>query len=82
MCSSDLEPIPEEIRNEKTLLMYMPWSSNLTSYFYQNIKDMESCIEELGGLSDERVLVFISTSPTEPIFLKSNMKKALAKEWI
>lgn len=64
-CSDSDEPIPEEIRNEKTLLMYMPWSSNLTSYFYQNIKDMESCIEELGGLSDERVLVFISTSPTE-----------------
>lgn len=38
-CSDSDEPIPEEIRNEKTLLMYMPWSSNLTSYFYQNIKD-------------------------------------------
>ena len=48
-CSDSDEPIPEEIRNEKTLLMYMPWSSNLTSYFYQNIKDMESCIEELGA---------------------------------
>lgn len=32
-CSDSDEPIPEEIRNEKTLLMYMPWSSNLTSYF-------------------------------------------------
>lgn len=64
-CSDSDEPMPEEVRNEKTLLMYMPWSSNLTSYFYQNIKDMESCIKEMGGLSNERVIVFISTSPTE-----------------
>lgn len=57
--------MPDEIGNEKTLFMYLPWSSNLTGYFYQNIADMESCIEELGGLSDERVVVFISTSSTE-----------------
>lgn len=43
----------------------MPWSSNLTGYFYQNIRDMESCIEEMGGLSNERVIVFISTTSTE-----------------
>lgn len=40
---------------------------------------MESCIEELGGLSDERVLVFISTSPTEANLLKSNMKRLLQR---
>ncbi len=64
-CRNDDEPIPEEVRNEKTLLMYLPWSSNLTGYFYQNIKDMESAIEEMKGLSDEKVLVFISQTPTE-----------------
>ncbi len=63
-CHSD-EPAPEVTRNEKTLFMYMPWSSNLTSYFYQNIKDMESCIEAMNGLSNERVLVFISTTSSE-----------------
>ena len=78
-CSDSDEPIPEEIRNEKTLLMYMPWSSNLTSYFYQNIKDMESCIEELGGLSDERVLVFISTSPTEANLFEIKYEKGSCK---
>ncbi|MDE6693302.1 MAG: Clostripain family protein [Muribaculaceae bacterium] len=64
-CSNPDEPILDEIGNEKTLFMYLPWSSNLTGYFYQNIADMESCIEKMGGLSDERVVVFISTSSTE-----------------
>ncbi len=63
-CQSD-EPMPEEIRNEKTLIMYLPWSSNLTGYFYQNIIDMESSIEEMGGLSNERVIVFISKTSKE-----------------
>ncbi|MDE7154014.1 MAG: Clostripain family protein [Muribaculaceae bacterium] len=63
-CQSD-EPVREEIRNEKTLFMYLPWSSNLTSYFYQNINDMEACIESMGGLHNERVIVFISKTSTE-----------------
>lgn len=61
--------------NEKTLLMYMPWSSNLTNYFYQNIKDMESCIEEMGGLTNERVVVFISMSPTEASMFEIKYKE-------
>ncbi|MDE6669174.1 MAG: Clostripain family protein [Muribaculaceae bacterium] len=64
-CSESDKPVSEEVGNEKTLLMYMPWSSNLTGYFYQNIKDMESCIEEMGGLHNERVIVFISNTSTE-----------------
>ncbi|MDE5845616.1 MAG: Clostripain family protein [Muribaculaceae bacterium] len=63
-CSQSDEPIPEVV-NEKTLFMYLPWSSNLTSYFNQNIKDMESCIEKMGGLHNERVIVFISNTSTE-----------------
>lgn len=64
-CTHTNEPLPKEEINEKTVLMYMPWSSNLTTYFYQNIKDMESCIEEMGGLHNERVIVFISKTSTE-----------------
>ena len=63
-CDKSDEPQPAE-PNGKTLLMYMPWSSNLTTYFYQNIKDMEACIEQMGGLSDQRVLVFLTTTDTE-----------------
>lgn len=50
--------------NERTLFMYLPWSTNLTSYFYQNIDDMEDAIFRR-GLDKERVLVFLSTSSTE-----------------
>lgn len=64
-CNQSYDPTLEEVKNEKTLFMYMPWSSNLTSYFYQNIKDMESCVEKIGGLHNERIIVFISKTPTE-----------------
>ncbi len=64
-CTASEDPGLQEVKNEKTLLIYMPWSSNLTSYFYQNIKDMESCIEEMGGLTGERVIVFISRTATD-----------------
>lgn len=63
-CGSSDEPLPGAVKNDKTLLIYMPWSSNLTEYFYQNIKDMESCIKEMGGLTNERVVVFMSESPS------------------
>lgn len=43
----------------------MPWSTNLTSYFYQNIRDLESCIESMDGLHNQKVIVFISKTATE-----------------
>lgn len=47
---------------EKTLFVYMPWSTNLTSYFEDNILDLERAIEGR-GLHNERILVFFSSSP-------------------
>ena len=44
--------------------MYLPWSTNLTSYFYNNISDMEEAIQEK-GLHNERIIVFLSTSSSE-----------------
>ena len=55
---------PEVVENKKTLLMYFPWSTNLTDYFYGNISDMEEAISK-AGLDNERVIVFISTSATK-----------------
>lgn len=48
----------------QTLLMYMPWSGNLTSFFRINIADMKEAIAE-GILEYERVLIFFATSPTQ-----------------
>lgn len=46
----------------QTVVMYLPWSGNLTSYFELNIADMEGVVAG-GALQDERVLVFFM--PTE-----------------
>lgn len=61
-CSND-EPVVMEARN--TIFMYLPWSGNLTGYFYQNVEDMESTVCKNGGLGDDRLIVFMSTSSTE-----------------
>lgn len=73
-CKND-DPEPEDDTIEKTLFIYMPWSSNLTKYFYQNIEDFESCIEEMGGLKREKVIVFLSESPTEAVLFEIKYKK-------
>lgn len=62
-CSHEEEPdVP---KTQHTVFMYFPWSSNLTDCFYQNIRDMEACICQMGGLANDRLVVFMSTSPTE-----------------
>ncbi|MDH6357955.1 clostripain-related cysteine peptidase [Parabacteroides sp. PF5-9] len=49
---------------EQTVFMYMPWSSNLTKYFEQNISDFETTIKK-NILKNERVLIFFASSPTK-----------------
>lgn len=61
-CKKD-DPKPEPVPNEQTVLMYLPWSTNLTSYFKQNIKDFETAIAD-GILKNERVLVFFMETST------------------
>ena len=60
------EIVPPIVRanNEQTVFMYLPWSNNLTSNFYQNISDLESVIEK-NILKNERVIVFMCTEATE-----------------
>lgn len=60
-CSSDSHH--EETPTDQTILMYLPWSGNLTSYFRQNIQDFESVVAT-GALNNERLLVFFSSSGT------------------
>lgn len=47
---------------EQTVIMYMPWSGNLLSAFKTNIADMQTAIEQRGGLEDKRLMVFIAES--------------------
>lgn len=69
-CKGDCPDQPDNTR--QTLFMYLPWSGNSTasggdynlySYFITNINDLKIAIQA-NGLNSERVLVFLSTSPT------------------
>ena len=62
--SCEKEELGEAMENWKTLFMFLPWSTDLTGYFYTNIADMEACVSRR-GLEHERILVFMSTSSTE-----------------
>ena len=69
-CSDDNAPTPPE--TQKTLFLYLPWSStgqppyqrNLYSYFINNIENIERAIRQQGGMGNTRLLTFISQSPT------------------
>ena len=60
---TDPDPTDPVVRsnNEQTVFMYLPWSNNLTSFFYQNIADLKSIIGN-NILKNERVIVFICTT--------------------
>ena len=62
-CTDDDDP-PPLTESEQTLFVYMPWSTNLTSFFERNISDIEAAILEK-GVEKERVLVYFMSSPTE-----------------
>lgn len=61
---SDPAPEPEPAARVQTLLMYFPWSGNLTAYFQRNIADMEKVVasDKPAGV---RVLVFFMSSPSD-----------------
>ena len=53
-CHDDDELIDEP--TEQTVIFFMPWSTNMTPYFEQNIADFETAIKG-GLLKNERVIV-------------------------
>ena len=58
-CHDDDELIDEP--TEQTVIFFMPWSTNMTPYFEQNIADFETAIKG-GLLKNERVIVCISST--------------------
>lgn len=76
-CSHD--DAPNDVQTaEKTLFVYMPWtagasrpySESLYDYFTSNISDIEAAIKSQGGLGNNRLMVFISQSPTSSTLLE------------
>lgn len=71
--------------NEQTVFMYLPWSNNLTSNFYQNIKDMKAIIAK-NILKNERVIVYMCTAATkasmyELVYENGSAVEKLLKEY-
>jgi hypothetical protein len=69
-CSSSNEgPVPEPDPEptepvERTVVMFYPWSTNLKSYFLQNIDDFATMFAQRSS-GRERVVVCIESSPEE-----------------
>ena len=61
-CSSEEEIVVPKEKNEQTVIMFFPWSSNLLPYFQQNIKDFSKSIEERGS-QNARVMICLATTP-------------------
>lgn len=59
-CSEDEPNNTEPQTAEKTIFVFMPYSDNLYTDFIHNIEGMETAIEQNGGLSNTRLLVFIA----------------------
>lgn len=69
---NDIDSPENTPKTEKTLFLYLPWSStsqqpyqrNLYSYFINNIESIEQAIKEQGGMGNTRLITFISLSPS------------------
>ena len=64
-CSKDDDVPGPEDTTEQTILMYLPWGSNLLDpWFLDNIKDMEKAMAQ-NPPQNTRVLVYLNTTPTQ-----------------
>ncbi len=61
-CDNSNEPQPQEAV-ERTLIMYYPWSTDLTNYFIVNIDEMEEAIAE-SKPGNQRVIVYFADTET------------------
>lgn len=50
--------------NEQTIVMFYPWSGNLTANFRRNVRDMSQWVSA-GRLDRERIVVCMATSATQ-----------------
>ena len=65
--ASGEESDPPVTDNELTILLYMPWTGSLTSeglypYLTENVESVCTAIESMKGMTDYRLMLFISES--------------------
>ena len=63
------DPKSEPHISGKTVVVFMPWTFDLQTFFDQNIKDMEEVIAS-GALADERVLVCVAPTTLSAILFE------------
>ncbi|MBD9091034.1 MAG: Clostripain family protein [Bacteroides oleiciplenus] len=73
LASCEKEDTPELPVVQRTVFVYMPWSTNLLPDFQNNINDMEIAIKK-GILKNERVLVFLSTTSKDATLFEFQYK--------
>lgn len=69
----DFEP-PMPTEADQTVLLYMPWSSNLTSYFHNNITDFEKAAKQ-NILKNSRLIVFFAETATKATMFEIKYNK-------
>lgn len=67
-CSHD-DDTNEQIKNQQTVLMFLPWS-NLNNAFLKNISALKTAIEYQKGLGTKKVMVFFGNGPTTAILME------------
>ena len=73
-CSKETLIISSATQAEQTLFLYMPWSTDLTTFFTQNIIDLETALND-NILQNNRVIVFFSSSATEASMFEIKYRK-------
>ena len=61
-CSKNDSPVP--VDPERTVFVYMPWSTDLLKFFKRNLQDLKTSIVS-NRIQTDRFIVFISESSTE-----------------
>lgn len=80
-CGHTDEPKPdpeEEYTVDQTVIMFFPWSSNLKSYFIQNIADFSDAITDYASTS-KNVIVCIESTPGEADIISLKYRKGVCK---
>ncbi len=65
---------PETHVSRQTVMIFMPWCSNMVGFFEDNLRDLEKAVGE-GVLTDERVVVCIAPNPQKVMYIELREEK-------
>ena len=63
-CHSHDEKESETVYDE-TIIIYMPWTENLTTDLQKNVSDMKQAITTAGGTGSKRIIVFFAENESK-----------------